>query len=77
MRCENCGSERARVLRVSRTYGKGADLLVVENVPTVSCPDCAESYMTADTLHELERLRAEGKRVAEARTVGVVRFDAA
>jgi len=77
MHCENCGSERARLLRVSRTYGKGANLLVVEDVPTVSCPDCAESYMTADTLHELDRLKAQGNRLAEPRTVGVVRFDAA
>jgi len=77
MRCENCGSERARLLRVSRTYGKGADLLVIEDVPTVSCPDCAESYMTADTLQELDSLRAQRDRLAEPRTVAVVRFDAA
>ena len=25
-------------------------LLVVENVPVVACPNCGESYMTAETL---------------------------
>ena len=43
----------------------------------VSCPDCAESYMTAATAHALEELRARRDRFAEPRTVPVVKFDAA
>jgi YgiT-type zinc finger domain-containing protein len=77
MRCENCGSEDARELRVSRTYGQDAELLVIENVPVVTCSACGESYMTADTLREIENLKDRRHGLAQSRTVGVVRFDAA
>ena len=77
MRCEMCGASGARVRRATRTFGRGADLLVIENVPVVSCPKCGESYMTAETMHELERLRVHRHRLAEEREVEVVKFEAA
>jgi YgiT-type zinc finger domain-containing protein len=56
MTCDICGREGARVRHVARSYGKGTILLVIENVPVVSCPHCGESYLTAETLHEIERI---------------------
>lgn len=44
MICDVCGKQGARVRRVARTYGKGKDILVIENVPIVTCPHCGESY---------------------------------
>ncbi len=52
--------------RVSRSYGKGEDLLVIENVPVVSCPNCGEGYMTAETLHEIERIKLHRKSFAKS-----------
>jgi len=40
-----------------RSYGKGENLLVIENGPVISCPHCGESYLTAETLHEIERIK--------------------
>ncbi len=51
--CDNCGKQGARIRRVARTYGKGKDILVIENVPVVLCPHCGESYLEAETLHEV------------------------
>ncbi len=51
MVCDICGREGARIRRIARTYGKGKDLLVIENIPVVRCPHCRESYLTAETLH--------------------------
>lgn len=65
MACNICGHEGARVRRIARTYGK--DLLVIENVSIVSCPRCGESYLTAKTLHELERLKLHRKSLAVER----------
>ena len=42
---------------MTRSYGKGANLLVIEDVPVVVCPHCGESYLTAETLHEIERIK--------------------
>lgn len=74
MICDNCGSQKARVKHVTRSYGKGDDLLIIENVPVVSCPDCGESYMTAETLHEIERIKLHRKSFAEERPVPVAVF---
>jgi hypothetical protein len=59
---------------LARTYGSGAKLLVVENVPAVSCPHCGETYFTAETLHELERVKQRRRRLAVKRPVRVATF---
>jgi YgiT-type zinc finger domain-containing protein len=74
MICDICGNEGAQVRRVSRSYGQGADLFVIENVPIVSCPHCGESYLTAETLHELERIKLHRRAWAQPRSVPVAAF---
>ena len=74
MICDICGKEGARIRRVSRSYGKGENLLVIEHVPVVSCPHCGESYLTADTLHELERIKRDRQSYAVERPVAVAEF---
>lgn len=72
--CDICGSEKARIRRITRTYGKGDDLLVIENIPLVSCPNCGESYFTAATLHEIERIKLNRRSIAVERPVEVASF---
>jgi YgiT-type zinc finger domain-containing protein len=74
MICDICGKQGAKVRHVSRSFGKGADLLVIENVPVVSCPHCGESYLTAETLHEIERIKLHRKTMTESRRVAVAEF---
>ncbi len=74
MTCDVCGKKRARLRRVIRSCGRGKDTLLIENVPAVSCPDCAESYLTARTMHEIERLRRRRGTLAVRKTLAVVRF---
>jgi YgiT-type zinc finger domain-containing protein len=71
MVCDTCGKRGAQTRRVSRSYGKGASLFVIENVPIVSCPHCGESYLTAETLHEIERIKLHRKAFAQERCIGV------
>lgn len=72
--CDICGKLGARIRYMSRSYGKGDDLLVIENVPVVSCPNCGESYLTAETLYELERIKLHRQAMAEERRVPVAVF---
>ena len=74
MVCDCCGKEGARIRRVTRTYGKGEDLLLIRNVPVISCPHCGESYLTAETLHELERIKLHRSSMAVERPVAVANF---
>ena len=72
--CDICGKVGVIRRRLSRTYGKGATLLVVENVPVIACPHCGESYLTAETLHEIERIKLHRRSMAKSRNVPVVSF---
>ena len=74
MVCDICGEEEARIRRVTRSYGKGESLLVIENVPVVSCPRCAESYLTAEILHEIERIKLHRQNFAVKRPVAVAEY---
>lgn len=74
MTCDICGKDGARVRRISRSYGKGESLLVIENVPVISCPHCGQSYLTAAALHEIERIKLHRQSFALPRNVPVARF---
>ena len=68
------GEGGVRLRRVTRSYGRGETLLVIENVPVSSCPHCGESYLDADTMHEIQRLKADRRALATERPVPVVAF---
>ena len=72
--CDICGKDGVRIRHVSRSYGRGETLFVIENVPVVSCPHCGESYLTAETLHEIERIKLHRQLLAEQRSVPVAVF---
>ena len=74
MKCPICGKEGAKLRRVIRNYGSGDRILLIENVPVLVCPHCDESFLSADTLHELERLKQEKRGEAVKREVEVLTF---
>jgi YgiT-type zinc finger domain-containing protein len=72
--CAVCGYEHTVVRSVTRSFGKGAKLLVIEGIPLVSCPNCSASYFTAETLHGVERIKSLRQAVAVSRKVPVAEF---
>ncbi len=74
MICDICGKQGAEIRYVTRHYGKGANLLIIENVPVISCPHWSKSYMIAETLHEIERIKLHRKNLAKLRNVAVAKF---
>jgi YgiT-type zinc finger domain-containing protein len=74
MVCDICGKKGARIRKVAKTYGKGKDILVIENVPVISCPHCGESYLDAETLHELQRIKIHKKNFTIIREIPIANF---
>jgi len=74
MICDICGKKSARIIHISRSYGKEESLLVIENVPVISCPHCGESYLTATTLREIENIKRNRRNIAVERPVPVAIF---
>ncbi|MDW8316839.1 MAG: type II toxin-antitoxin system MqsA family antitoxin [Anaerolineae bacterium] len=74
MICDVCGKDGARVRQVTRSYGEGENLLIIENIPLVTCPNCGESYFTAETLHEIERIKLHRHSFARKQLVAIAEF---
>ena len=74
MICEICGKEGARIRKVTRTYGKGKEMFVIENIPIVTCSHCGDSYLEAETLHEIERIKLHKRSLATIREVPIAHF---
>ena len=75
--CDLCGKKGARLRRVTKSFGRGQSAFLIEAVPVVSCPACGESYLTADTLNEIERIRARWRELTVDKKVPVARFGSA
>ncbi len=72
--CDLCGKPGARIRHITETHGKGNDLLVIQDIPMVSCPHCGEAYFTAETLHEVDRLKRQRRALAVQRPVEVLNY---
>ena len=72
--CDFCGKKGARVRRVTRCYGRGATQFLIRNIPTIRCPHCGETYLTAATLHELERIKTHHRSLTVKRSFAVADF---
>jgi YgiT-type zinc finger domain-containing protein len=77
MTCDMCGKKSARVRCVTRSFGRGRSSFLIENVPVITCTSCGESYMTAETLKELERIRLHWRELSVDRKVAVAKFGGA
>ena len=74
MICDLWGQDGTQIHYRTRSYGKGATLLVIEDVPVVACPHCGEGYLTAETLHEMERIKLHRRSLAKFKNVAVASF---
>lgn len=77
MICDLCGKQEARIRRVTRSCGRGRSTFLIENVPLVTCPSCGESYLTADTLKEIERIRLHWRQLTVAKRFPLAKFGGA
>ena len=72
--CDVCGRKGVRVRRMTRACGRGRAAFLIEGVPVMSCPHCGESYLTAETLQGIERIRTHWRRFTIDRKVPVAKF---
>ena len=52
-----CGREGTQIRYLTRSFGKGEHLFVIEDIPYLFCPNCGERYFTAATMREIERIK--------------------
>ena len=74
MQCDLCGAQTAIIKKSTKSFDRGSSLVVIENIPIVHCPRCHESYLTADTARELDRIRKNRRSLGKAMRVLVASF---
>jgi hypothetical protein len=47
---------------------------LIRNVPVITCPQCGETYLTAETLYEIERIKLHRRSLAARKQVEVAEF---
>jgi len=72
--CDVCGKSGTKMRRVARSYGRGSDLLVIENIPAVNCPHCGQSYFTAEVMRQVEKIKLHRRGLAVRRPVAVAAY---
>ncbi len=72
--CDNCGVKAARVIKRPQVLGRGAKMIVVDNVPVIACKNCGENYMTSETMHKLDDIRIKQKKEKSERKIAVSEF---
>ena len=77
MKCDVCGKHGAKLRRLTQTVGKGRSSFLIRDVPVISCSSCGESYLTADTLKEIERIRLHWRELTKDEKVPVATFPSA
>ncbi len=74
MKCELCGAQAALARKTTKSFGRGDSLVVIEDIPMIHCTNCYESYVTADTASEIDRIRKNRSRRGKPKRVLVASF---
>jgi len=74
MVCDVCGVKAARTVKRPQVLGRGAQMMLVDNVPVIACRNCGESYMTSKTMHRLDDIRSKQKAKPAARKIAIAEF---
>ncbi len=74
MICVMCGKASAKIRRVTRSFGRGRSAFLIQGVPVVTCASCGESYLTAETLQEIERIRMHWRELSVDKKIPVAKF---
>lgn len=74
--CSFCGEKTARRVLRSRSFGRGRKLVVIEDIPTMECGNCHETYYTGETLKTLDALLSDPARITVVKSIPVAKFAA-
>lgn len=72
--CSFCGEQTARRVIKPHVFGRGTKLLIVEDIPTMTCSNCGQTYLTGDVLKVLEEILKNRSKYVTQRTVNVAEF---
>jgi YgiT-type zinc finger domain-containing protein len=58
-KCAVCGHRTARLILMAKVFGRGANRVLIEDIPTYSCRNCGSQYLDGETMDAIDAIRAE------------------
>lgn len=55
--CAICGKRAARKILMSKVFGRGANRVLIEDIPTYSCRNCGSQYLDGATMAAIDEIR--------------------
>jgi YgiT-type zinc finger domain-containing protein len=68
--CDICGAAAAHEVKRTKVFGKGPQMIVIEDIPFISCDNCHQTYATAETMRALDEIRMNRERLTVPREIG-------
>jgi YgiT-type zinc finger domain-containing protein len=68
--CDICGVAAAHEVKRTKVFGKGARMIVIEDIPFIACANCHQTYATAETMRALDKIRLNRSRLTVPREIG-------
>jgi len=74
MNCQIRGKETVSIRKVTKSFGRGPSLVVIEDIPVYFCRSGHESCVTPETAREIDRIRKNRATPGKARRVLAASF---
>lgn len=57
-----------------KVFGKGRKMIVIENIPFISCQNCGQTYITRDVMLRLDEIRTHSDTMTVPREVAYAKI---
>lgn len=74
MICDICGARDARVVKRNKVFGKGRKMIVIENIPFISCQTCGHTYITRDVMLTVDKIRTHSETMTVPKEVAYAKI---
>jgi YgiT-type zinc finger domain-containing protein len=62
---------RSASCKTHKVFGKGRKMIVIENIPFISCQTCGQNYMTRDVMLTVDKIRIHRETMTPAQRSGI------
>lgn len=72
--CAVCGKKAARILLISKVFGRGANRVLIEGIPTLHCHNCGSHYLDGPTMDIIDQVRINPGAHAVQQSIATVKL---
>ena len=67
--CAVCGQKAARLIVMSKVFGRGSKRMLIEGIPTHHCRNCGSEYLNAETMDAIDEIRTNPVQHTSPKTI--------